>query len=551
MGAWGAIVLEAQPPCHISYYSTLQAVEHLSGMVTIAYPLAVIDLCAQETLPTYGNNQLKELVFGHYWKKNSATHKQHLEELRGSGRTALSPALTNRSEWANQQTSGIIINNLRPNTSKSSSGNVLSAAHTNRSESKLPPLENSNNNPDIWFPITIETIISHLHLTPKIHMRTCCPQCFSLYRTDNTPSQFSFRATPKSQLCESSLSPGKFVFQSLVEWLGMFLNCPGIEEHLEILVKHISVSGAMEDIWDSQAWKEYKDSEGRIIRSRLGPGVCNLPAIRKIRHSSARHLCQFCNVKKTTLDVVDNAKTNSKRKRIVTRHGVRYFVLLKLPYFDLTDNSVVEPMHNIFLGLLRHHSTKFFGLKKKENNHRSDPDDLNRLVQQDDISDLRKKLSFRGLPVQSNKHLAVFYFTLDNLQSLCTVIQEIRLPSHIGRIPGTVGQPKGGKLKAEKLINLFSILLITTFLLSMKKSSSQLSISNLVHQNRITNEDINNLEEHLKLYCQGILRLYPQCISCLGPAPCWTAWTFERLNGSLAAIPTNKKIGGSDFFYTK
>ncbi|KNZ45912.1 hypothetical protein VP01_76g10 [Puccinia sorghi] len=226
--------------------------------------------------PTYGNNQSKESVW--YWKRNSATHKQHLEELHGSGRKALSAARTNGSEWANQQQSGIIINNLRPSGSKNFSGNALSAAHADCSQSEnqkpsgvdvsvetrgtiesnihtfstqswtikskssivtaqivgsillctfqylffhlsqastnatlqvlkeITTLENSNNNPEIRFPIMIETIISHLYLTPKIHTQTCCPQCFSLYQTDNTSSQCSFSATPKSQLCESSLS---------------------------------------------------------------------------------------------------------------------------------------------------------------------------------------------------------------------------------------------------------------------------------------------------------------------------------------------------------
>jgi hypothetical protein len=158
-----------------------------------------------------------------------------------------------------------------------------------------------------------------------------------------------------------------------------------------------------------------------------------------------------------------------------------------------------------------------------------------------------------------------------NLQQLCTVIDEMRLPSHIGRVPATVGQAKGGKLKAEEWINLFSLLLIPTFLLIMTTSSTPredinsqfsnllhlVSITNLVRQNKITNEDIDSLEEHLKEYRRGILRLYPQFttkpnhhlalhvpkdILRMGPAPCWTAWAFERLNGSLARIPTNNQI---------
>ncbi|KNZ64381.1 hypothetical protein VP01_10376g1, partial [Puccinia sorghi] len=147
-----------------------------------------------------------------------------------------------------------------------------------------------------------------------IHTQTYCPQCFSLYRTDNTPSQCSFRATPKSQLCESLLlvsthqqgdktnaKPGNFVFQSLVEWLGMFLNCPGIEEHLESLLGKSTRILKVFNLLVGCLIRPTITSpiEGRIIRVRLGPVVCDLPAIRKILglagHSSARHLCQFCN----------------------------------------------------------------------------------------------------------------------------------------------------------------------------------------------------------------------------------------------------------------
>lgn len=672
----------------------------------------------------------------------------------------------------------------------------LSIAATNstlRVLRETTALDRSNNKSESELPITLETIFSHLDITSEIHKRICCPRCFCLYPMDNKIDQCSFRSTPRSHRCRAPLSvsshksgdktnarPGEFAYQSLVEWLGKFLNRPGIEEHLENSVNHTSPNSAMEDIWHSPRWKEYKDSEGhqftrrsnnlvfslnvdwfnpsgnkiagkhwsvgtiamtclnlpplirnrpeniflaglipgpsepkleqinhllqplvsellslwkgclirptvtsptdgRLIRVRLGPVVCDLPAIRKVLglagHSSENHLCQFCNVRKKTLDVVDidrftlrsgyqvkshclrwkKAKKVSQRERIFKRHGVRYSVLLQLPYFDPLDDAVVEPMHNIFLGLLRNHGTEFLGLKKKEewNDGQSDAEELDRLELQDNMTDvdyddddgdtissdrsrstspqpvtelpptnaddaktlvescnilemMRCFEAFENLTLFESKlevttsndtrpseavfqahtfaktdpHSNIYEYNRiseslfsipDNLQLLCRVIEEIRLPSHIGRVPVTVGKAKGGKLKAEEWINLFSILLIPTFFTIMKTSSSPcqdldsqfsnllhlVSISNLVRQRKIATEDIKALEDHLKAYRQGILRLYPQfstkpnhhlalhlpkCISRLGPAPYWTAWAFERLNGSLAKMPTNNQI---------
>lgn len=407
----------------------------------------------------------------------------------------------------------------------------LSIAATNstlRVLRETTALDRSNDESESEFPITLETIFSHLDITSEIHKRICCPRCFCLYPMDNKIDQCSFRSTPRSHRCRAPLSvsshksgdktnarPGEFAYQSLVEWLGKFLNRPGIEEHLENSVNHTSPNSAMEDIWHSPRWKEYKDSEGhqftrrsnnlvfslnvdwfnpsgnkiagkhwsvgtiamtclnlpplirnrpeniflaglipgpsepkleqinhllqplvsellslwkgclirptvtsptdgRLIRVRLGPVVCDLPAIRKVLglagHSSENHLCQFCNVRKKTLDVVDidrftlrsgyqvkshclrwkKAKKVSQRERIFKRHGVRYSVLLQLPYFDPLDDAVVEPMHNIFLGLLRNHGTEFLGLKKKEewNDGQSDAEELDRLELQDNMTDV-------------------------------------------------------------------------------------------------------------------------------------------------------------------
>ncbi len=45
-----------------------------------------------------------------------------------------------------------------------------------------------------------------------------------------------------------------------------------------------------------------------------------------------------------------NAKTLSCRHKIERDCGVRFSQLLRLPYFDTINYSVVDPMHNVLLG---------------------------------------------------------------------------------------------------------------------------------------------------------------------------------------------------------
>ncbi|KAI7940298.1 hypothetical protein MJO28_013950 [Puccinia striiformis f. sp. tritici] len=127
--------------------------------------------------------------------------------------------------------------------------------------------------------------------------------------------------------------------------------------------------------------------DGEIIKVMIGPMVCDLPAICKVigmaGHSSDKNQCSFCCVTKDEINAVDldhicprnthglrkqaiewkNAVTLADRKAIFQTYGVRYSVLYELPYFDPLSNAAVEPMHNIFLGLLQHHGQNIFGLK--------------------------------------------------------------------------------------------------------------------------------------------------------------------------------------------
>lgn len=49
-----------------------------------------------------------------------------------------------------------------------------------------------------------------------------------------------------------------------------------------------------------------------------------------------------------------NCNTRDQQKEIEKHNGVRYSVLLELPYFDPPRMSTIDPMHNLLLGTSKH-----------------------------------------------------------------------------------------------------------------------------------------------------------------------------------------------------
>lgn len=127
---------------------------------------------------------------------------------------------------------------------------------------------------------------------------------------------------------------------------------------------------------------------GRLVRAVIIPLICDLPALRKTAgfagHSST-HFCSFCLLKKSNinnlsrpwpsrtwkehLDIASrwrDAKTEAERKKIFDTHGLRWSEMLRLPYWDPTCYAVVDAMHNLFLGDLRHHCREVWGINIKD-----------------------------------------------------------------------------------------------------------------------------------------------------------------------------------------
>jgi hypothetical protein len=129
--------------------------------------------------------------------------------------------------------------------------------------------------------------------------------------------------------------------------------------------------------------------EGRRSREAVVPLVADLPGSRKVSgcagHSATR-FCSLCHLKKqdinntefstwrhvTYLEHLEAAKawrdapSKSKRKQLYKKNGVRWSELLRLSYWDPTRYIIIDGMHNLFLGLVRHHFREIIGTQWKE-----------------------------------------------------------------------------------------------------------------------------------------------------------------------------------------
>ncbi|PCH35844.1 hypothetical protein WOLCODRAFT_80993 [Wolfiporia cocos MD-104 SS10] len=129
---------------------------------------------------------------------------------------------------------------------------------------------------------------------------------------------------------------------------------------------------------------------GRLVHCALIPLVCDLPAAWQVSgHGghSATHLCSFCWQKLEDIENLDSqqwrkhspqehqrlaeqwkSKTSVKaHQETFDKNGVRWSELLCLPYWDPILFTVIDTMHNQYLGLLKTHCRDVWGMKKDMN----------------------------------------------------------------------------------------------------------------------------------------------------------------------------------------
>ena len=129
-----------------------------------------------------------------------------------------------------------------------------------------------------------------------------------------------------------------------------------------------------------------KCPRGRVARVALLLVVCDLLAARQVSgfaaHNHSQVLCTLCHVASDDVENTDirnlprrklhehreaalkwkEAKSTYDREVLFRLNGIRYSELLRLPYWNPILYTVVDTMHNMYLGVLQRHIRDFWGL---------------------------------------------------------------------------------------------------------------------------------------------------------------------------------------------
>ena len=210
------------------------------------------------------------------------------------------------------------------------------------------------------------------------------------------------------------------------------------------------------------------------------------------------------------VSMATTAQTATEQAQIEKSHGARYSDLLRLPYFDVIRYHVVDPMHNLFLGIAKHTMNTW-----KE---------LNILTSADFVK-------------------------------LQTRIDSIIPPPRIGRIPRKLGSGFSS-LTADEWKNwilLYSLYCLKDVLPESDYLCWSLFVDAcyLLCQLVITNVEVQNAQDLLINFCKRFQDLYgfQHCtpnmhMAChlhdnirdYGPLTAFWAFSFERYNGALERI---------------
>nr|VWO94125.1 Immunoglobulin G-binding protein A (IgG-binding protein A) (Staphylococcal protein A) (SpA) [Ganoderma boninense] len=413
----------------------------------------------------------------------------------------------------------------------------------------------------------------------------------------------------------------------------------------------------------------FLNSCGCIVRAVVIPLVCDLPASRKtagFASHSASHFCSFCLLRKHDICNLDRASwpgsrtwiehlelarawrdapTNKVREEQFEAHGLRWSELLRLPYWDPTRFTLLDAMHNLFLGELHHHCIAVWGMKTAEG--RAGPGAVPKNASKvhspaeqqtcldkiaaalrapipsikslstarkdylatvavfnsipitkanpgkaDYATKLIERVVSRGvasihippvLPYASNSfHLVQDddeasdpenqfgrIFTGQVLDEIRKDISKIYVPSWLERPPANVGSAGTGKLKADHWRTLCTVYMVITLGRLWGHSSAsdeeRAALENFMHlvsavdlatRRKMSRERAMAFDTHMEAYLLGIRSLYnaqlvpnhhlslhlKECLFLFGPTHGWWAFPFERYNGMLQRLKTNRKL---------
>ena len=282
-----------------------------------------------------------------------------------------------------------------------------------------------------------------------------------------------------------------------------------------------------------------------VVRCALICVACDLPAVRKVcgfLSHSANLGCNRCykvfpggvgdknysgfnrNAWKTRtvkehrkdVDKILKAKSVTEKKELETRFGCRYSELLRLPYFDPVRMSIIDPMHCLYLGITKR-------VLKYWIEHS--------VLQKEVFQDVEKN------------------------------IENLIFPNTVGRIPKKIFNSYASFTadQFKNWSNLFSLPSLRNVLMNDHWECWKHFViaSRILCQQRLSKTNINLADALLLQFCRRMERLYKEssitpnmhmachlkeCIEDFGPLQSFWLFPFERYNGLIENMPSNKKV---------
>jgi hypothetical protein len=298
------------------------------------------------------------------------------------------------------------------------------------------------------------------------------------------------------------------------------------------------------------------------------------------------------------------AASIAEKKDILTDHGVRYSVMLDLPYWNILKYHVVDSMHNLLLGLLKWHCQRFWLMSDVADDE--DPKsvseaELQRLVADAAIAPQARPPSppaedpeigfldmlfgtatdpsdadfvpFAGDDESGEKWVpptsGQIIFDRTVVAQINSTLKRIRIPTWIKRAIPVLGKASFGRLKADEWRNLFTIQLplILPIIWNDSLSSSDSLLHNFAHLVSLVNlglkrkmnaTRVEKYRYHIHQYIQSCLFLFPDvklapnhhmafhfadCLDLLGPSRAWWSFSMERLMAHVLKSSHNNRLG--------
>ena len=211
--------------------------------------------------------------------------------------------------------------------------------------------------------------------------------------------------------------------------------------------------------------------------------------------------------------IVEEATTITDKRKMVKKYGVRYSELLRLPYIDIVQHHVIDPMHNLLLGTAKHQMTVWKDLK---------------MLKEEDFEKIQER------------------------------VNQMKVPKGIGRIPHKINSAFSS-FTADQWKNwtmVYSLYCLKDLLPAQHYSCWVLFVEacQLIVQPAITFAELCKADIKLIEFCRSFQLLYGKeyctpnmhmqlhikdSIMNYGPVFAFWCFSFERFNGVLSSFQMN------------